>query len=184
MRDLRPTGSRKALPAKPGWGAEEARWGCLVSGNDFIQSPIVAGKQFPFTNRPAIVLLVPEEMCGWAGLHNYQCGPCQSPWLHGAGTAGRAQHGLWVPIDLGEAAWTWPRSHRLLLFCCEKQRTDPCWYTPSYLLPYPLDSIWGSLDQSNVWTYKQGYGYCVRSKQEKDESAYIIILLFLKLDFM
>lgn len=64
MRDPRPTGSRKALPSKPGRGAEEARQGCLVSGNDFILSPIVAGKQFLFTNRPAIVLLVPEEICG------------------------------------------------------------------------------------------------------------------------
>lgn len=64
MRDLRPTGSRKALPTEPGWGAEETRRGGLVSGNDFIQSPIVAGKQCPFTNRPTIVLLVPEEICG------------------------------------------------------------------------------------------------------------------------
>lgn len=125
MRDLQPTGSRKALPTKPGWGAEEARRGCLVSGNDFIQSPIVAWKQFPFTNRPAIVLLVPRDICGWAGLHNCQRGPCQSPWLRGAGTAGRAQRGVWVPwvpwwgsLNLA----TQPQAGRIVLW--EPEDTD------------------------------------------------------------
>jgi len=64
MRDWRPAESRKALPSKLGWGAEEARQGCLVSGNDFIPSPVVVGKQFLFTNRLAIVLPLPEEICG------------------------------------------------------------------------------------------------------------------------
>lgn len=64
MRNSKPTGSRKALPSKLGWGAEEARQSCLVSGKNFIPSPIVAGKQFLFANRPAIVLVVPEEICG------------------------------------------------------------------------------------------------------------------------
>lgn len=143
MRDLWPTGSRKALSTKPGCGAEEARQACLVSGNDFIQSPIVAGKQFPFTNRPTIVLLLPGDICGWADLHNCQCGPCQSPWLHGAGIAGTTQHGVWVPIALGEAAWTWPYIYRLIVFCCENHRTDPCSTPPPTRFPTLLHQSGG-----------------------------------------
>lgn len=145
MRDSRPRGSRKALPSKRGWGAEEARPGCLVSGNDFIPTPIVPRKQFLFTNRPAIVLLVPEEICGWAGLHNCRCGPCQSPWLREASAAGRAQHSTWALIYLSEAAWTQPPSPRLALFCCSIWGLIHAEIHPPYLLPHPVASVQGSL---------------------------------------
>lgn len=104
MRDLWPTGSREALPTKPGWGAEEARRGCLVSGNDFIQSPIVAGKQSPFTNRPCYCAAGAKGNLRLSRVAQLPVWSLPEPLAAWSWDSSRAQHRVWVPMNLGEAA--------------------------------------------------------------------------------